>query len=128
MRKLLTGGLVLAAGLVGCQSTNRPVLFHRNAPEPQPCPGPAPVTMSEGPMLGEMPGMVPGTMVAPGPVMPPGAVPIPPGTVTMPPGTVTIPGPGVTIPPATPAPPIANPPVGPQPRTTPSQQTGKPTT
>jgi hypothetical protein len=107
-------GLVVTAGLLGagcCNGTARPMLFHRNHPEPEACPPGAGMPMNEGPMLGEMPAMTPGM------------------TGTLPPGTVTIPGPGMTVPPVTPAP---NPPVGPQPRMAPSlnptQLPGKPTT
>jgi hypothetical protein len=120
MGRKLGAGLVVTAGLLGagaCNGTARPMLFHRTNPEPAACPPGAGMTVTEGPMLGEMPVMTPGTAVMPG---------------TMPPGTVTIPGPGMTVPPATPAPPIAAPPVGPPPRTAPTtnptQLPGKPTT
>ena len=112
-------GLVVTAGLIGaggCNSTARPMVFHRNNPEP--CP-PVGMPMSEGPMLGEMPVMTPGSVMQPG---------------GLPPGTVTIPGPGVGTPPPPPAqvvPPATAPPVGPQPRvapTNPTQLPGKPTT
>jgi hypothetical protein len=101
-------GLVVLAGLLGtggCNDTARPMLFHRNNPEPAPCAPAVGMTMTEGPMLGEMPMMTPGVAVMPG---------------TMPPGTVTIPGPGMTVPPATVPPPVAAPPVGPPPRAAPS--------
>jgi len=112
-------GLVVTAGLlgaVGCNGTARPMLFHRNNGEPAPCPPGAGMPISDGPMLGEMPAMAPGTVVTPG---------------GLPPGTVTIPGPGLAAPPPFAAPPIAAPPVGPPPRTAPAnptQQPGKPTT
>ncbi len=120
MDRKWSAGLIVTAGLLGaggCNDTARPMLFHRNNPEPATCAPEEGMTVTEGPMLGQVPIMTPGVAVTPG---------------MMPPGTVTIPGPGMTVPPASPAPPIAVPPVGPPPRTAPSanptQLPGKPTT
>jgi hypothetical protein len=121
MRRMWKSGLVVTAGLLGtgCGTTARPMLFHRNNPEMEPCPGPVEMPCTEGPMLGEMPMTGPPAMAPGG--MPPGGMP--PGG--MPPGAITIPGPGIPVPAA---PPAVSPPVGPQPRTVPANPTNRPTT
>src|SRR5262245_38899121 len=99
----------LAGGIVGCNSTGRPMFFHKNTP--QAYAAPAGVSVVEGPSLTDpVPAPVGGPVASlPGgyPAPPPGVVVTPPNATTLPPAA-TLPPPGTT--------PV---PVGPQPRTVP---------
>jgi hypothetical protein len=108
----ITGAAVVAAGLAGvtgCASTARPMVFQRNHVEPAPYLGDPGMAFAEGPILSGG--------------MPMASMPVTTMPVTVPPpagGTIIGPAPI-----ATPGPTAPPPPIGPQPRTTPGTGTGQ---